>query len=117
MDYIISPSWFYWVNLINNLSDTICVISYILFLTAGCIFIMGIVQYMENENNIYEKFFQTKTIKIAIKIFVISMIFLFIYIILPDQNTLIQMKLAEFGTYDNIKQIAKTIEYMLDKLN
>lgn len=121
MDYIISPIWFYWFNLISKLSSIINIVSCLLFVIAGCIFLIGIIQYIDQqyEDNFYKSFFKTKIIKIAIKTFIISMILLLIYIILPDQNTLIQMKLAELGTYDNIEKIIEQIiaaaDYIVNK--
>lgn len=120
MDYIISPMWFYCLHLINNLSATICAVSCVIFIITVCIFFVAFIQNMDQyEDDFCKSFFQTKTSKTAIKFFIISMILFLIYIILPDQNTLIQMKLAEFGTYDNIEKIIEQIiaaaDYIVNK--
>ena len=39
-----------------------------------------------------------------------------IIVFVPTSNTLIKMKLAEFGTYENVTTIIETIEDMADKI-
>ena len=107
MEPIISPSIFYWIDVISTLST----ISTVLFglsaaaLVVALIFLIPLT--VEDElNDDFGKFYK----KILITLTIITTIFGLSYIFTPSKETLIAMTVTKYVTPDNITAVGGTIE-------
>lgn len=113
MDYIINPSWFYWVSVFAALK--------ILFLAVGCsvAFILGVFcvfaivdSYDEEEEKEW-----VKRLKIVVAV---SAPLICVGIFIPSESTMIKMMLAKYATVDNVQAIYQAIldgaKYILEGL-
>lgn len=101
MNYIINPSWFYWVGVVNVIKMLTLFITIVLVIVWGLLLFSYI---MDREGS--------KRTLILMALLVIS--FALITIFIPSKETLIQMKIAEFATYDNAKITIDTIKSAAD---
>lgn len=106
--YIIEPMWFYWVRVLDNIKE-IAVVALILGVVAGgfC-FLVAQDCFSEEEYKLWKK-----KIIISFCAVVLSAIIL---VFVPSRETLVEMKIAEFGTYENVTTVIETIEDMTDKI-
>ena len=107
MEPIISPSIFYWIDVISTFST----ISTVLFglsavaLVVALIFLIPLT--VEDElNDDSRKFYK----KILITLTIITTIFGLSYIFTPSKETLIAMTVTKYVTPDNITAVGGTIE-------
>lgn len=106
--YIINPMWFYWVRVLDNIKE-IAVVALILgVVVVGFCFFMAQDCFSEEEHKIYKK----RTI-ISFCVVVLSAIML---VFVPSRETLVEMKIAEFATHENVTTVIETIEDMADKI-
>ena len=106
--YIIEPMWFYWVNVLDSI-NVFAVFMCILGIVGSVVcFILSHGCYSDEEYEMWKK-----RMKICFGALVLSAI---IVIFVPSSETLIKMKLAEFGTYENVSIVVETIENMTDKI-
>lgn len=108
-NYIINPSIFYWMHVINVLSNVstaffiLGVISIIL-----CIIFWKVYQYWE-EDKIAKIWYKALIIST-----VISIITGFIMIFVPDKFTCIEMLVARTATYENTQLTVQGIKEVVD---
>ena len=101
MNYIINPSWFYWIGVVDVIKMLALFVTIILAIVWG---LMLFSYAMDREGS--------KRTLILMALLVISSALIFIFI--PSKETLIQMKIAEFVTYDNAKITIDTIKSAAD---
>lgn len=113
--YIINPMWFYWVDVLGGLDLTFTVLASIA-VVGGIIFGFAWleVEYIEEEE-------KPKVIKVVKKWAVLTSILIMLTILIPSKETMIQMQLAKFGTYENaekaIEAIQDATDYILERLS
>lgn len=116
MDYIINPSWFYWLNVADSALSflcSICVVSALCF--AGLLIARGICadEYTTMESK--EKI--RKITRLSLIAFLVSG---FIAIFIPSKNTLIEMMIAKKATYDNVswtlEQVKEAVDYIISAI-
>lgn len=106
--YIIEPMWFYWVRVLDNISG-IALGALLLGLVATVMcFIAESESYFDEDEKMWRKRMRTA--------FVVAVLSAIIVVFVPSSETLIKMKLAEFGTYENVTIVVETIEDMTDKI-
>ena len=107
MEPIISPSIFYWIDVISTLS-TISTVLFGLSATALVVALIFLIPLtVEDElNDDFGKFYK----KILITLTIITTIFGLSHIFTPSKETLIAMTVAKYVTPDNITTIGGTIE-------
>lgn len=106
--YIIEPMWFYWVKALDNIYGIAIVVSVLgLIATATC-FMMAQDCYSDEEEKMWRKRTGAS--------FVVTVLAVIMVVFVPSSDTLIKMKLAEFGTYENVTTVIETIENMTDKI-
>lgn len=120
MNYIVDPMWFYWLQVLNNLSIFCMAVG-----ASGCaIAMLGIIYTMMQFDGMlkieseYKKYSQTMK---KLKKFVIIFAIMFICgLIIPNKETMIQMKIAEYTTYDNLNaatdKIKEITDYIVEKM-
>ena len=107
MEPIISPSIFYWIDVISTLSK----ISTGLFGLSAAALVVALILLIpltvEDElNDDFGKFYK----KILITLTIITTIFGLSYVFTPSKETLITMTVAKYVTPDNITTVGGTIE-------
>lgn len=113
-DYIINPSWFYWIS--------VCEGAKILCYTIGVLCAAGVI--IGTMSYFVDKGFNDDTAELgkkwAVRFGVAVIVAVLIGTLIPSKETLIQMKLAELGTYDNANKVIEIIQdatdYILDRI-
>ena len=98
---VISPWFFYFINIVEGLD-----VAFWVFATMGLIgggLILAALAFEE----LYEEDFSSKTAK---KIFISGLIFMFLAILTPSQQTCVQMLIADNITYERLEVAGNTIE-------
>lgn len=123
MNYIINPMWFYWINVADGLNMAFCVAAAIL---GGAEIIMAVYailsyslgkDYGPNDRDL-------KTAKAMIKPIIICGIVLVVVLIaaifIPSKNTLIEMQVAKYLTYENaewtVETVKSAVNYIVDAI-
>lgn len=104
--YIISPAWFYWVNVIDVVKCFAIVSAIILLLGAGLVSLMFMDDVFADERKRYSK--------ILPKIAIAGVIFLLAAIFIPSKETLIEMQVAKYATWENAEWTADAIKDLVD---
>lgn len=101
---IIDPMWFYWIQVVDAIKSLLMAISIIGVGIMTGIVIMCIIEE-EKEGLI-------KYICVTIFFFIL----LTVALLIPERQTLIQMKAAEYATHENIESIITEIEKTAEKI-
>lgn len=106
--YIIEPMWFYWIEVLDSIKIFAILMCVLGIMGSVMFFILSHDCYSDEEYKLWRK-----RMRISFGVLVLSAI---IVIFVPSSETLIKMKLAEFGTYENVTTVVETIEDMTDKI-
>lgn len=117
MNYIINPNWFYWISVANGLRTAFTVLGVVLLsaevvmcVVAGSHYSMG-KDYGKNDPDL-------QTAKALIKPMVICAAALcasfLVSIFIPSRNTLIEMQIARYATYENAEWTVDAIKSAVD---
>jgi len=102
MEQIISPWFFYWINVVESLGCALCVFA---LLFAGSL-VFSTIGFFVNCDETCGDEDQKKVFKKAIKILIAPFIIcLFCSIFIPSKTTLIQMVVADKLTYKNVEKV------------
>lgn len=107
MEPIISPSTFYWIDVISTLSAILTGLFILsaVALVVALIFLIPLT--VEDElNDDFGKFYK----KLLITLTIITTIFGLSYVFTPSKETLIAMTVTKYVTPDNITAVGGTIE-------
>ena len=109
-EYLINPSWFYWISVVDGLRGFFIVLG----ICSGAITISSILFFAEDLIDIK----QWKKISIIGCIFIL--ISILGAILLPSKETLIEMEVARLATKSNIdwtiESIKELIDYIVDAI-
>ena len=117
MNYIINPTWFYWINVADGLHTMLFVASVMLAIAeiimavyAGLSYSLG-KDYGPNDRDL-------KAAKAMIKPIIICGIVLAVALVgvvfIPSKNTLIEMQVARYATYENAEWTVETVKSAVD---
>ena len=111
MNYIINPSWFYWLNVADTLK-------FVMIATVICeILLMFPIAIWFDELTLEEKK-RKRLIKAAIVVFLVCALGA---IFVPSKQTLIEMQVAKFATYENaewtVDTIKSAVDYIVEAVN
>ena len=118
MNYIINPSWFYWLGVVESMRYfmiaafiiSIALIVVSLIIIPVNIYMIREFPDMSDDERKTVQFF-TKVLKIAIAALVISgLILMFV----PSKETLIEMMIAKQATYENATWTVDTLKSAVD---
>lgn len=111
-EYIINPTWFYWVNIVNSVK-TIMLMLTIISLIATLFTAFFSLDEEDSESKYYEK--------IALKMSVVTIVCLIIAVFIPTKETLIEMQIAKYATWENtewtIEAIKDVVDYIINAIN
>lgn len=108
MDYIINPLWFYWLQVVNGVRGSACVvfvISVVLLIVIGVATPM--IVSLDGEVPMWCK----TGLKIGIILIIPAEL---IVIFLPSSDTLISMMIAKYATYTNAQLTLEAIKAAVD---
>ena len=101
MEYIVNPSWFYWVKIFDSISSS----------SIGVAIIAGIVWIGLLFAKIMEFDPPKRSIKTSLVVLCVAAI---LYVFVPDKETMIQMQIARLTTYDNASTVIESIKSAAD---
>ena len=113
MNYIVDPSWVYWMN-ISNVMKIMCLIIGGVGIVAMIIAVpVGLAEAFDEED-------YAKIRKWAVLIASVSIIIVLAGVFIPSKETLITMKVAELATKENItltaQQLKEIVDYIINAL-
>lgn len=115
MDYIINPSWFYWIEVADYIKGCAIVAAVILLIAAIVLAIVAKTDddFMEHED-------AKKKRKVMAICLVALALFSVVGIFVPSKQTLIEMMIAKTATHDNvswtIEQVKQAVDYVISAI-
>lgn len=113
MNYIINPSWFYWIAV----ADTASLVLTILF---GCFLVaclilwpLTMVDWVGDEDDIRKR-------KVCIVFSVLAAVTGLVAMFIPSRDTLIEMQIARLATPDNaawtVEKLKEVVDYIVEAI-
>ena len=124
MNYIINPSWFYWLGVVNSMRGFMIVAFIVAVIIVGValIIIPMNVKLIQDYPSISDderkdvRFF-TKALKVAIGVCIVAGLFL---VFVPSKETLIEMMVAKQATYENatgtVDALKSAVDYVVQAI-
>lgn len=124
MNYIINPSWFYWLGVVHSMRGFMLTAFIVAVIIVGVALIIIPVNVtlirdypsISDDERKVVRFF-TKALKVAIGVCVIGGLFL---IFVPSKDTLIEMMIAKQATYENatwtVDALKSAIDYVIQAI-
>lgn len=124
MNYIINPSWFYWLGVVESMHHFMVaafIVSIAVVVVSAIIIPMNISMIrefpdMSDDERKTVQFF-TKALKIAIGVLAISGLVL---VFVPSKETLIEMMIAKQATYENatwtLDALKSAVDYVIQAM-
>lgn len=124
MNYIINPSWFYWLGVVNSMRGFMLVAFIVAIIIVGVALIVIpvnvklIQEYpsISDDERKVVRFF-TRALKVAIGVCVASGLFL---VFVPSKETLIEMMIAKQATYENatwtVDALKSAVDYVVQAI-
>lgn len=124
MNYIINPSWFYWLGVVESMHCTMfigLVLSIVVIIASAFIIPMNesIVRDFPNNCDYEQEIVQffTKVLKVAIGVCIVTGLFL---VFVPSKKTLIEMMIAKQATYENatwtVDAVKSAVDYIIQAI-
>lgn len=111
MDYIILPSWFYWLGVAEIAHIMSIVLTMLLGVACSVLAILRISMFYDYS----EEEPEVKTVKRLQKIVLpLTVLFLILAIFIPSKETLIEMQVAKFATYENAQLTLNAVKNAVD---
>lgn len=124
MNYIINPSWFYWLGVVNSMRGFMLAAFIVAIIIVGAALIL-IAWYTDMirefptmcaDERKAVRFF-TKALKVGIGVCVIAGLFL---VFVPSKETLIEMMIAKQATYENatwtVDALKSAVDYVVQAI-
>lgn len=124
MNYIINPSWFYWLGVVNSMRGFMLAafIVAIIIIGVALIIIPVNVKLIRDYPSISDderkvvRFF-TKALKVSIGVCIVAVLFL---VFVPSKETLIEMMIAKQATYENatwtVDALKNAVDYVVQAI-
>lgn len=124
MNYIINPSWFYWLGVVNSMRGFMLVAFIVAVIIVGVALIVipwntYIIREFPNVSDDERKAvrFFTKALKVAIGVCIVAGLFL---VFVPSKETLIEMMVAKQATYENatwtVDALKSAVDYVVQAI-
>ena len=113
MNYIINPSWFYWISVAETAKIVLCVIFGCLLL--GCIILWPalLVDWTGDEEDIRNRKMLTVFSVLAVVTGIAAMF-------IPSRNTLMEMQIARLATPENaawtVDKLKEAVDYIVEAI-
>lgn len=124
MNYIINPSWFYWLGVVNSMRGFMLAAFIVAIIIVGVALIVipwntYIIREFPRVSDDERKTLQffTKALKLAIGVCIAAALFL---IFVPSKDTLIEMMIAKQATYENatwtVDALKSAVDYVVQAI-
>ena len=124
MNYIINPSWFYWLGVVNSMRGFMLVAFIVAVIIVGVALIVipvnvKLIQDYPSISDDERKAvrFYTKALKVAIGVCIVAGLFL---VFVPSKETLIEMMVAKQATYENatgtVDALKSAVDYVVQAI-
>ena len=124
MNYIINPSWFYWLGVVNSMRGfmlaafivAIIIIGVALIVIPWNTYIIREFPSVSDDERKTLQFF-TKALKVAIWVCILAALFL---VFVPSKDTLIEVMIAKQATYENatwtVDALKSAVDYVVQAI-
>lgn len=124
MNYIINPSWFYWLGVVHSMRGFMLTAFIVAIIVIGVALIIIPVNVklirdypsISDDERKVVRFF-TKALKVAIGVCIASGLFL---VFVPSKETLIEMMIAKQATYENatwtVDALKSAVDYVVQAI-
>lgn len=124
MNYIINPSWFYWLGVVNSMRGfmlaafivAIVIVGVSLTVISWTTSMIHEFPHVTDDERKTRQFF-TKALKIAIGVCILAALFL---VFVPSKDTLIEMMIAKQATYENatwtLDALKSAVDYVVQAI-
>jgi len=120
MNYIINPSWFYWLNVVDGIKTALLVVA-IVAVIVGAIFLVSYFSALEEycgwhgkEGTFKPSKWDLLCKKISIASVIVTAICIMGLVFIPSKNTLIEMQIAQMATYENAQWTVDSLKSVVD---
>lgn len=124
MNYIINPSWFYWLGVVNSMRGFMLAAFIVAVIAVGVALTViswttSIIREFPNvtDDDRKTRQFFTKALKPAIGVCILAALFL---IFVPSKDTLIEMMIAKQATYENatwtLDALKSAVDYVVQAI-
>ena len=117
MNYIINPMWFYWLGVVDELRGFFAMAAILVGIAEIVMGILALVNY-EFGKGFGPDNDDMKTAKALIKPIIICGVVLIVSLIgivfVPTKNTLIEMQVARYATYENVEWTVDAVKSAVD---
>lgn len=124
MNYIINPSWFYWLGVVESMRGFMLAVFIVSIVGIGAALIIipvdvKLVQDYPDVCDFEKKTVQffTKALKFAIGVCIVTVLFL---VFVPSKETLIEMMIAKQATYENatwtVDAVKSAVDYIIQAI-
>lgn len=108
MEYVISPVWFYWLNVVDAIRGV--ALGYLVLFAIGAI-VSLVVAWMEDA---FEYGIESSVKKIFVSLTIVCVIAVLILVFVPSKETLIEIQVAKLTTYDNVALTVDGVKSVAD---
>lgn len=124
MNYIINPSWFYWLGVVNSMRGFMLAAFIVALIIVGVALIVILVNVkliqdypsISDDERKVVRFF-TKALKVSIGVCIVAVLFL---VFVPSKETLIEMMIAKQATYENatwtVDALKSAVDYIVQAI-
>ena len=124
MNYIINPSWFYWLGVVNSMRGFMLAAFIVALIIVGVALIVIPVNVkliqdypsISDDERKVVRFF-TKALKVLIGVCIVAVLFL---VFVPSKETLIEMMIAKQATYENatwtVDALKSAVDYIVQAI-
>lgn len=124
MNYIINPSWFYWLGVVESMRGFMLAVFIVSIVGIGAALIIipvdvKLIQDYPDMCDFEKKTVQffTKALKFAIGVCIVTVLFL---VFVPSKETLIEMMIAKQATYENatwtVDALKSAVDYVIQAI-
>ena len=123
MNYIINPSWFYWLGVVNSMRGFMLAAFVVAIIIGVSLIVIPVnVKLIQDDPSISDderkavRFF-TKALKVGIGVCIVAGLFL---VFVPSKETLIEMMIAKQATYENatwtVDALKSAVDYVVQAI-
>ena len=117
MNYIINPAWFYWLSVCHGMKTVVLVAAILMLFPCVGFFVEACANA---ECSGWDDEDAQRSLKTCKKWFIRSLVLFVVFAFIPSKNTLIEMQVARFATYDNaawtLDAVKSAVDYIVEAI-